>query len=41
MNTRVVYRAAKGAVAAGLAALRFNFRGVGASTGSYERGAGE
>jgi uncharacterized protein len=41
MNNRVIYRAAKGAVAAGMAAPRFDFRGVGASTGLYDRGAGE
>lgn len=41
MDNRVVYRAAKAAVAAHLAALRFNFRGVGASTGTYDHGEGE
>jgi uncharacterized protein len=41
MNNRVIYRAAKGAVEAGFSALRFNFRGVGASSGQYGHGAGE
>ena len=41
MDNRVVYRTAKAAAEAGLAALRFNFRGVGASTGSFDEGAGE
>jgi hypothetical protein len=41
MDNRVVYRAAKAAMEAGLAALRFNFRGAGASTGSFDEGIGE
>jgi alpha/beta superfamily hydrolase len=41
MNNNVVYRAAKALVAGGVTALRFNFRGVGASTGSYGDGIGE
>jgi alpha/beta superfamily hydrolase len=41
MNNNVVYRAAKALVAGGVAALRFNFRGVGASTGSHADGVGE
>jgi uncharacterized protein len=41
MNNNVVYRLAKALVDGGVAALRFNFRGVGVSTGSYADGIGE
>lgn len=41
MNNNVVYRAARALVDGGVAALRFNFRGVGASTGAYAEGVGE
>jgi alpha/beta superfamily hydrolase len=41
MDNRVVYRAAKAAAEAGYAALRFNFRGVGRSTGQFNQGIGE
>ena len=41
MHTQAVYRAAQAFNDAGLVALRFNFRGVGASTGSYDEGIGE
>jgi alpha/beta superfamily hydrolase len=41
MHNKVVYRAAKGAVAAGLPCLRFNFRGVGQSDGRHDGGEGE
>jgi alpha/beta superfamily hydrolase len=41
MHNKVVYRAAKGAVSAGVAVLRFNFRGVGLSEGAHDGGPGE
>lgn len=41
MHTKAVYRAAQALVDAGLVALRFNFRGVGTSTGSHDEGYGE
>jgi uncharacterized protein len=41
MHNKVVFRAAKALEAAGYAALRFNFRGVGHSTGEYDAGEGE
>ncbi|HTY64399.1 MAG TPA: alpha/beta fold hydrolase [Acidobacteriota bacterium] len=41
MDNRVVFRAAKAAAEAGFAALRFNFRGAGQSTGLFDQGVGE
>jgi len=41
MHNKVVFRAAKAACRAGLPALRFNFRGVGKSTGTFSDGIGE
>ena len=40
MHTKVVYQAAKALSRIGCAVLRFNFRGVGASAGSFDRRAG-
>jgi uncharacterized protein len=41
MNNNVVYAVEEGFSRAGLTTLRFNFRGVGGSTGRYSDGAGE
>jgi alpha/beta superfamily hydrolase len=41
MHSKVVYQAAKALDSLGIAVLRFNFRGVGASEGSYDHGRGE
>ena len=41
MHTKAVYRAAQALNDAGLVTLRFNFRGVGTSTGSHDEGIGE
>jgi alpha/beta superfamily hydrolase len=41
MHNKVVYRIARGLRRAGLAVLRFNYRGVSLSEGSYAHGEGE
>lgn len=41
MHNRIVYRAAKAFERLGVSVLRFNFRGVGASGGTFSDGVGE
>ena len=41
MHTKVVYQSAKALSRIGCAVLRFNFRGVGRSAGSWDEGTGE
>ncbi|GMQ97730.1 MAG: alpha/beta hydrolase [Acidimicrobiia bacterium] len=41
MRTPILHEIKKHALVSGLAVLRFNFRGVGASTGSFDNGEGE
>jgi alpha/beta superfamily hydrolase len=41
LNNKVVFTLARAGVEAGAAALRFNFRGVGASEGAWDGGRGE
>lgn len=41
MDNKVVYSLARSALAVGLTAVRFNFRGIGKSQGAYDDGRGE
>lgn len=41
LHNKIVYQVAKGLVEAGVASLRFNFRGTGLSSGVHDEGRGE